>query len=145
MSPPLDGIISQRARNLRTTANICLVVVLIMSIYGYIVLMPSINHFVTSNRQQITTPNQANISEKSPKELAHQKRINKLISVQLILAYAYWSVCGIFVVAIFFVAWLYMREVSRGYLDGRKRIVMDTIGSTTSGPDSDDHNRESDA
>ena len=131
MNTPLDGIVSQRARNLRTTANTFLIVVLIMSIYGGSVLMPSINHFVTSNRQQITTNQTFNLSDKNPKVAAHQIRIKKLISVQLILAYAYWSVCGLFVLATFFVVWLYMREVSRGYLDVRKQIVMETIGKTT--------------
>ena len=107
--------------------------------------MPTINHFVETNRSLIAHAPQNISSEKNLKEIAHQNRIKKLISVQLILAYAYWSVCGLFVLATFFIVWLYMREVTHGYLDVRKQIVLDTIGKPASDLDPDDHNRESDA
>ena len=145
MSLPLDGIVSQRARNLRTTANIFIVVVLIMSIYGTMVLMPSINHYVSKNRSLITSTPQDSSTEMGRKEIASQIRIKKIISVQLILAYAYWSVCGFFVVGTLLMAWLYMREVTKGYLVVQKQIVLETIGKTPPEIESDDHNRESDA
>ncbi len=107
--------------------------------------MPAINQFVAKNRNLISAPQSSTLSVQNSSELGHETKIKKLISVQLLLAYAYWSVCGLFLLIFFLVVWLYMREVSRGYLDVRKQIVMETIGKTDSGDNIIDIDRESDA
>ena len=119
--PPYPSMVSLRSRRLRTLGLALLAVLLIMSLYGFLVLMPSLHHLGA---------NAAPLSPSLSPEPAGLDRARKMILVRVSFAYAYWGVCALIALALFFVAWLDMREVSQTYLRARRTLWTATTGHT---------------
>ena len=118
---PYSSVISLRSRRLRTIGIALLVVLLLMTLYGVFALMPAMKSATTIYQTAIekARTQQAASPVETAKTLRH---INRLMSVKLLIAHAYWLVCGLIAFAAMIVAWLDFREVARHYQTVRSAI-----------------------
>ena len=127
-------MITPRSRRLRTTGLVLLVAAITMALYGFFVLMPSLKRSLEASKGagpiiQSVSPAAGTTAAARSRNDVHSVRIRRVAAVKVLTAYAYWTVCGLLVVAMVFVAWLDLREVSRAYLNQRRAIWAETASS----------------
>lgn len=122
-----SGIVSPRSRRLRTIGIVLLTAVVAMALYGYFVLMPSIERSLRENpvpAPSITAgPTRPGV-DKPPTSKA--QRIRKY---QVAVALAYWGVCSLLLVSVVMVAWLDFREVTRVYAEQRRAMWTSAVAT----------------
>jgi hypothetical protein len=138
-TPPVyQTMITPRSRRLRTTGLVLLVAAVIVALYGFFVLMPSLQRAMVAESREIqairaeqasATPNTSGTKALGNSQAVRIRRAHRVAAVKVLFAYGYWSVCGLLVVAMVFVAWLDLREVSRTYLSHRKAVWTETASS----------------
>lgn len=129
---PYTGVISLRSRRLRMVGIALIVILLLMSLYGALALMPAIKsataHYTAENQkaeaQRVINP------IKSARTLRHDHR---LMGIKLLIVDAYWLVCGLLGFAAMFVAWLDFREVARRYQTTRRSLWEDAAKRASAG------------
>ncbi len=109
---PYQPLISAQSRRFRVTGLVLLVMILGMCTYGGKVLMPKLRE----NRAPLHAYNTRALN--APTALTPEKAANlrKIVKAQLLFVYAYWGACFALILALFVVAYLDFREVSRNYL-----------------------------
>lgn len=144
MTPPVSAyqsFITPRSRRLRTLGLVLLAAVLCMVAYGAIVLMPNVRREVETQRARNLLPAPSVSSSASQPERAHtsvesqrqgraQARARKIVFAKVAVAYAYWGVCMLLLLAVVFVAWLDWREVARVGLSQRLALHLETSQSS---------------
>jgi len=138
-TPPVyQTMISPRSRRLRTTGLVLLVAAVAMALYGLFVLMPSLKRAVAAESRQVpsihkerltTATNLVRTPSGGTSQAARIRRAHHVVAVKVLFAYGYWITCGLLVVAMVFVAWLDLREVSLTYLNHRRAVWADTAAS----------------
>ncbi|HZT43534.1 MAG TPA: hypothetical protein VFA07_15325 [Chthonomonadaceae bacterium] len=127
MGPPAyQSMVSPRSRRLRTIGLLLLVAIIGMSLYGFSSLMPAIRRQAVAYHQQ-TVSTQPSRTE-SPQASRQGSRAKKIMLLQITIAYLYWGTCGLLIIALLFVAWLDLREVTRNYINQRRSVWMETAG-----------------
>jgi len=127
---PYQTMVTPRSRRLRTTGLVLLATAVSMALYGFFVLMPTLKRsaVVESHRIQDIRGEPGGISRPvlTIDQAARIRRSHRVVAVQVLAAYGYWTICGLISVAMVFVAWLDLREVSRTYLQQRRAIWAET-------------------
>ncbi len=121
------SVLSARSRRLRTIGSLLLLAVIGMSIYGGTVLMPAINRSIAAHSLKRTTvtvptPPDAALPVPAPSQIAAEAHARKVQRLQVAVAFAYWGVCVLLIVAILLIAWLDLREISRNYLSQYRNL-----------------------
>jgi disulfide bond formation protein DsbB len=124
--PAYHNMISPRSRRLRSIGLMLMIAALTMGIYGYFVLMPSLQRSVPT--AHATTPTVS--APQSPAQAGNDadrqlRRERRVATAKVLFAYGYWSVCGLLALGVMFTAWLDTREVSRNYLKERRSVWLD--------------------
>ncbi len=138
---PYRSMISPRSRRLRTIGLLLLAAIAGLTLYGYFSLMPSLRTARASYERSrdrarqssrlSTLPPASNVGASvnvgasasgAGASARPLERARKALLVKVIFLYAYWSVCGLLIVAALFVAWLDLREVSQNYLHERRAL-----------------------
>jgi hypothetical protein len=116
-----SGIISPRSRRLRTIGLVLLLSVVLMVIYGYFGLMPSLRQSIHDgmNPQIVTHSSPTGPGQTETAQSDRERRVRKL---KASAGLAYWGVCSLLLVGTVFVAWLDLREISRTYVAERRAM-----------------------
>ncbi len=124
-------MVSQKSRRLRTIASILLVLIGAFTMYGVLVLMPSLRHNVDRYKRlqrevrlesaynSPATPD----TQTAPGKHTTVSRAAKSVKVQVLFMYAYWSVTLLLLSALIAAVWLDLREITRQYTEHRLRMV----------------------
>ena len=156
MTPPVSAyqsLITPRSRRLRTVGLVLLAAILCMVAYGARVLMPNVRHEVEVQRARNLLPappvSAAGVSAgdtarartgatlETQRQERAQARARKVAFAKVAVAYAYWGVCMLLLLAVLFVAWLDWREVARVSLSQQFALRAEAI-QTMSRPAPDD-------
>ena len=115
-----SGIVSPMSRRLRTIGIVLLTAVCAMALYGYFVVMPSIERSLRDN--PLPPPGIVAGSRTTPlrPENPATTRAQRVRKLQIAVALAYWGVCSLLLVSVVLVAWLDFREVTRVYVEQRQ-------------------------
>src|SRR5207237_124271 len=93
---------------------------------GSLVLMPAVNQSVAARRAErariAATAPPGTVRTTAPAQPHSLTRAEKAERVQVATVFAYWGVCALLVIAALFVAWLDLREISRTYLQHRRKL-----------------------
>jgi hypothetical protein len=126
-------MVTPRSRRLRTVGLLLLAAAVTMALYGFLVLMPSLKHIVAAAPASSATVVTGKTTVAHPagrswnEHLSQMSRKERRVAAaKVIFAYGYWSVCGLLVISMVFIAWLDLREVSRTYLNQRRAIWTET-------------------
>jgi hypothetical protein len=125
-------MISARSRRLRTIALLLLGIVLAMTAYGYLVLMPNARGAVQRHHALLERAVHGKIATPgmTPEQIAHARQVVKAVKIQVVFTYCYWSVCGLILIAVLCIGWLDMREISRLYMSQRLAIWSDVAAAS---------------
>lgn len=129
-STPYRTMISSRSRRLRTVGLLLLLAVLGMSVYGLAVQMPSLRRSGAAYRREHAATQQFEAVTGAIGASKSEERAKRVMLLKVTVAYAYWGTCGLLVIALLFVAWLDLREVTRNYLDVRRALWNETAVRT---------------
>jgi len=122
-----SGIVSAKSRRLRTVGIVLLAAVCAMALYGYFVLLPSIERSLREHpAPPISRSASASAAEPDSPPITKAQRVRKF---QVAVALAYWGVCALMLVAVVLVAWLDFREVTRVYAAQRRDIWTQAVSS----------------
>ncbi len=126
-----QSLISPRSRRLRTTGLFLLAVIVVMALYGYFSLMPSLrisaarlaaqanarpaatNSAVTTSGNRVLPTAKPTNAQDAVARMPRQER--EAQAAKIVFAYAYWGVCLSLLIALMLVAWLDFREVGRNF------------------------------
>lgn len=122
-------LISPQSRRLRVIGLVLLAMVIGLCAYGGKVLMPKLRE----NRAPLHAYNARAMSGASQSPLTPEKAENlrRLVKTQLLFVYAYWGVCFVMILALFVVAYLDFREVSRNYLRLKVSLLAESARSAS--------------
>ncbi len=121
------GIVSPRSRRLRTIGIVLLTAVVAMALYGYFVLMPSIERSLREN--PIPRPSISAGPSRPGGDKPSTSRAQRIRKFQLAVALAYWGVCSLLLVSVVMVAWLDFREVTRVYVEQRRAMWTSSVAT----------------
>ena len=118
---PYSSMISLRSRRLRTLGIALLVVLLLLTGYGILALMPAMKSATMRYSVETHKINARKIA--APEESAQTlRRMKRLMVMKWLFVDAYWLTCGLVAFSAMFVAWLDFREVSRQYIQERRSL-----------------------
>lgn len=129
-----SAMISPRSRRLRTIASVLLFSLAVITVFGALILMPSLRRNV-ARYNGIKTQANALSAGKSIEEvhalhrivLPGQKismnRAAKSVRAQVLFMYAYWGVTILMLLTVIGCVWMDFREISRQYTDMKIRML----------------------
>ena len=119
-------MVSPKSRRLRTIASVLLVIIGALTVYGMLVLMPSLRRNVEHYKHLQTEVHMASsagglqpVTGKHPSV----SRAAKAVKVQVLFMYGYWSVTLLLIFGLVGAVWLDFREITRQYTEQRLRMV----------------------
>ncbi len=126
---PYSSLISSRSRRLRTVGWVLLAFIIGLFLYGYFKLMPELGG--AKNATEMVAS--GSVIRTSP-ETPLTPRAKRVVKFKAAVAILFWGVELLLVCALVFVAWLDVREVSKTYIQQRRKVwsqsVKDETGSS---------------
>lgn len=116
-----QNLVSPRSRRLRTVGILLLLAVVGMTIYGALVIMPSLRAASQQYARRQTSGAAVNFRSNLASPTRRERRA---LQVQVLFADVYWVACGLLTLGAISVAWLDFREVSRNYVEQRRALVQ---------------------
>lgn len=121
-----QSMVSPRSRRLRTIGLLLLVAIIGMSVYGFSSLMPAIRRQAVAYHQRTESTQPSQTGTRTPQAARQSSRAKKTMLLLITVAYIYWGLCGLLIIALLFVAWLDLREVTRNYINQRRAVWAET-------------------